>query len=153
MGIKRRIKTSGRKFIKKHLALFNKLAKHSDGTGATDDAVQLFAKVHSISLANSDPADGDITATITVHGDLERIAQGDKFKVTTVGDSATNIFTEGVNLTVANVDGVPGVDAGITLTFTATHNEAITVTAVIVRDGVELSGSTSPSATVTVAGL
>ena len=147
MGIKKRIMTSGIKFVKKHQSLYEKLVKKADGPLATDDDVQLAAAITAISL--SEGVDGEITATVTVRGDLEQAAQGDTFKVTTVGASGTDTFT-GVHLEVSEVDGIPGIDSDIELKWTASANEEISVTAVILRDGVELEDSTSPVATIEV---
>ena len=67
MGIKKRIMTSGRKFIDKHLALYNKLARaadfNDDGDESDDDKTQLFAKINAMVL--TDNADGTFTATLT----------------------------------------------------------------------------------------
>lgn len=130
--------TSGKKFIDKHLALYNKLAKaadfNDDGDESDDDNVQLFAKIHAMSLA-SPAASGNIVATLTVHGDLE---QNDVFEVY---EDGVQIAQGGV--TTANVDGIPGIDDDITVTWAANGDDGdeVSVKIILQRTKSEISGT------------
>ena len=133
--------TSGKKFIDKHLALYNKLAKaadfNDDGDESDDDNVQLFAKVHAMSLAS---VAGNVTATLTVHGDLE---QDDVFEVYEDG-----ALIDEAGVTTQNVDGIPGIDDDITVTWAANgaDGDEVSVKIILQRTKSEISG------TVTVVG-
>lgn len=144
MGIKKRIMTSGRKFIGKHLSLYNKLVARADGSGAADDEVQLFAKIHAMSL--EDEGDGTFTATLTIHGDAET---SDKIQVTidgsvidqgTIDALVTDDFAGTVGIDTVEITGIPhAVD------------EEIEVKMEILRGSSVIEGS-SATGTVTVSG-
>ena len=129
MGIKKRIMTSGTKFVKKHQSLYEKLAKEADGSLATDDEASLPVSLISMTLAS---ADGNIVATIVARGDLEQ-------------DDTFTVYQDGVSKvdTPAGIAGIPGED---TFTLTWAHDDLVggtevEVRVVLDRTGAELSGT------------
>lgn len=145
MGIKKRIMTSGRKFIGKHLTLYNKLVARADGSGAADDEVQLFAKIHAMSLA--DEADGTFTATLTIHGDAET---SDKIQVTIDGGSPVAQGTIDA-LVTDDFAGTVGIDTVVITGIPHAVNEEIEVKMEILRGSSVIEGS-SITGTVEVSG-
>lgn len=133
MGIKSRIMTSGRKFIGKHLSLYNKLVSQADGSGATDDKVQLFAKINAMTLTNH--GNGKFSAALTVHGDLET---SDKIQVT-IGTTVQNQGT--INGKTSGIAGTVGIDAVAIANIVHAVNETITVKMEILRNGAVIPGS------------
>lgn len=135
MGIKRRIISSGRKFIKKHLSFYNSAVGSLDGSGALDDEVQKFAKVHAMALA--DNADGTFTATLTVHGDLE---QSDKIQVTIDGSVVAQATVDSATSGIAGTVGIDTVTVGPLAHAT---DETIEVKMEILRGSSVIEGSSA----------
>ena len=135
MGIKKRIMTSGTKFVKKHQTLYEALAGAADGSGATDDEVALHASIESMTLASAN-GDGTVVATLTIHGDFER---SDTF---TVYEDGTAIATP-LTTSVASASGTPGIETGITVQWqaVAADEEEISVRIVLNRTASEATGT------------
>jgi hypothetical protein len=133
MGIKRRILTSGTKFVKKHLSVYEKLASQQDGSGATDDNVQLQASIKSMALTSAS-GDGTVVATLVIHGDFERT---DDF---TVYEDGVEVA---VTTNIASASGTPGIEEGVTATWVSAAGDAteISVRVVLDRTASEATGT------------
>jgi hypothetical protein len=143
MGIKRRIISSGRKFVTKHASFFKAYLDRKEAEAGGADS---FAWVDSMTLTDLESDPGTFTIAAVLNGDLEA---ADKLKV----------YINGVAQNQAAMDaltaGIVGGTGGETVTITAvphTTNEEITVKVSVLRAGTAEIANSEKSGTVTITG-